>query len=184
MLHSVLQLNIGFQALISPLKISPRLCWMNYLAIVLACVGRWNLTCHGGPCIASVGNNVFHRLPLSPRHVAEAAAYLPRRRRAAALPSSAFPGPASSSTTRWRTEDIERRVREALRVIWGERADAIEAEACQILGVRTLRDYFRKPTASSPTISSATPRAAARRPSTGRSPRRPAPTRSGSTTTA
>lgn len=44
-------------------------------------------------------------------------------------------------------EDIERRVRETLRVIYGDRADAIEAEACEILGVRTLRDYFRKPTA-------------------------------------
>jgi hypothetical protein len=42
-------------------------------------------------------------------------------------------------------EDIERRVREALQVIWPDRADAIEQEACEILGVKTLRDYFRKP---------------------------------------
>lgn len=42
--------------------------------------------------------------------------------------------------------DIERRVREAIEVIWKDRADAIEHEACEILGVRTLRDYFRKPT--------------------------------------
>ncbi len=41
--------------------------------------------------------------------------------------------------------DIVRRVREALGVLWGERADAIEAEACEILGVRDLREYFRKP---------------------------------------
>ena len=44
-------------------------------------------------------------------------------------------------------EDIECRVREVLRIIWGDRADAIEAEACQILGTRTLREHFRKPTA-------------------------------------
>ncbi|MEN6481107.1 MAG: hypothetical protein ABFD29_02895 [Anaerolineaceae bacterium] len=43
-------------------------------------------------------------------------------------------------------EDFEACLREALRVIWGERTDAIEAEACQILGVRSLREYFRKPT--------------------------------------
>lgn len=43
------------------------------------------------------------------------------------------------------SEDIERRVRGALHLIWGERTDAVEAEACQILGVRTLREYFRKP---------------------------------------
>ena len=30
----------------------------------------------------------------------------------------------------------------ALAVIWGERSAAIEQEACEILGVRTLRDYF------------------------------------------
>jgi hypothetical protein len=42
-------------------------------------------------------------------------------------------------------EDIEGRVREAIQVIWGERAEAIEQEACEILGVRSLREYFRKP---------------------------------------
>jgi hypothetical protein len=41
--------------------------------------------------------------------------------------------------------DIVRRVREALAVLWGDRADAIEAEACELLGVNDLRDYFRKP---------------------------------------
>ncbi len=42
-------------------------------------------------------------------------------------------------------EDITGRVREALQVIWNERAEAIEQEACQILGVPSLREYFRKP---------------------------------------
>jgi len=42
-------------------------------------------------------------------------------------------------------EDIERRGREAILVMWGERAEAIEQEACEILGVRLLREYFRKP---------------------------------------
>ena len=39
-------------------------------------------------------------------------------------------------------EDILARVRDALAVIWGDRSSAIEQEACEILGVRTLRDYF------------------------------------------
>ena len=30
-------------------------------------------------------------------------------------------------------------------MIWKDRADAIEKEACEILGVADLRDYFRKP---------------------------------------
>jgi hypothetical protein len=42
-------------------------------------------------------------------------------------------------------DDILRRVRDVLEVIWKERAEAIEREACEILGVADLRDYFRKP---------------------------------------
>jgi hypothetical protein len=47
--------------------------------------------------------------------------------------------------------DIERRVREVIEIIWtgkdgGPTAEAIELEACDILGVKSLRDYFRKPT--------------------------------------
>ena len=42
-------------------------------------------------------------------------------------------------------DDITRRVRDALAAIWKDRAEAIEQEACEILGVKDLRDYFRKP---------------------------------------
>ena len=44
-------------------------------------------------------------------------------------------------------DDIVSRVREVLAVIWRESADATEQEACEILGIKDLRDYFRKPTA-------------------------------------
>jgi hypothetical protein len=42
-------------------------------------------------------------------------------------------------------DDIVRRVREVLELVWGERAEGIEREACEILGVRELREYFRNP---------------------------------------
>jgi hypothetical protein len=42
-------------------------------------------------------------------------------------------------------DDIVRRVREVLDLLWGERADAIEGEACDLLGVKDLRTYFRSP---------------------------------------
>ncbi len=42
-------------------------------------------------------------------------------------------------------DDIIARIRDVLSLIWPDRADAIEKEACEILGVKTLRDYFRKP---------------------------------------
>jgi len=41
-------------------------------------------------------------------------------------------------------EDLEKRVREALLAIWQGHAEAIEQETCQILGVRSLREYFHK----------------------------------------
>ena len=42
------------------------------------------------------------------------------------------------------SDDIVRRVRESLEVILKDRAAAIEMEACEILGVKGLREYFRK----------------------------------------
>lgn len=41
--------------------------------------------------------------------------------------------------------DIVRRAREVLDLLWGEKAQSIEQEACEILGVADLRDYFRRP---------------------------------------
>ncbi len=41
--------------------------------------------------------------------------------------------------------DIVRRVHDALTVIWGERVDAIQQEACDLLGVPSLREWFRCP---------------------------------------
>jgi len=43
------------------------------------------------------------------------------------------------------SDDIVRRVRDVLSLIWKERAGAIENEACAILGVKSLREYFAKP---------------------------------------
>jgi len=43
------------------------------------------------------------------------------------------------------SDDISRRVRDVLEVVWKDRADTIEKEACEILDVADLRDYFRKP---------------------------------------
>jgi hypothetical protein len=42
-------------------------------------------------------------------------------------------------------DDMIRRLRDVLEVIWKTEAYAIEKEASQFLGVKELRDYFRKP---------------------------------------
>ncbi len=41
--------------------------------------------------------------------------------------------------------DIARRVHEVIEIIWNDRSEAIENEACKILSVASLREYFRKP---------------------------------------
>lgn len=41
--------------------------------------------------------------------------------------------------------DIIRRVRQVLNLLWKDNADAIEHETCDILEVKDLTDYFRKP---------------------------------------
>jgi hypothetical protein len=41
-------------------------------------------------------------------------------------------------------EDLIGRVREVIGAIWAYLAEGIETEVCQVLGVRTLREYFRK----------------------------------------
>ena len=42
-------------------------------------------------------------------------------------------------------DDIVRRASEVFDLLWKEKATEIEQEACEILGVSDLRDYFRKP---------------------------------------
>jgi len=41
--------------------------------------------------------------------------------------------------------DLGHRLREVFTVFWQGRSEAIELEACEILGVKSVRDYFRKP---------------------------------------
>ena len=41
--------------------------------------------------------------------------------------------------------DLERRVHAALAVLWADNANAVEQEACELLGVPTLREWFRRP---------------------------------------
>ncbi|MCS7166355.1 MAG: BREX-1 system adenine-specific DNA-methyltransferase PglX [Gemmatales bacterium] len=42
------------------------------------------------------------------------------------------------------TDDIVRRVRDVFDLLWGDAAEQVEQEACRALGVRDLREYFRR----------------------------------------
>lgn len=52
------------------------------------------------------------------------------------------PGLAGSGS---HADDIVSRVREVLTLLWGERAEEIEHEASELIGAKSLRDYFRRP---------------------------------------
>lgn len=41
--------------------------------------------------------------------------------------------------------DLERHIHAALAILWGDRADELEHEVCALLGVPTLREWFRRP---------------------------------------
>ncbi len=43
------------------------------------------------------------------------------------------------------SEDFDCRIRDALVVLFPDSTDSIADEACELMGVKTLRDYFRKP---------------------------------------
>jgi hypothetical protein len=42
-------------------------------------------------------------------------------------------------------DDVVRRIRDVLHLIWGDGAEGIEREACEMLGVRELGEWFRNP---------------------------------------
>ncbi|MBS1808656.1 MAG: BREX-1 system adenine-specific DNA-methyltransferase PglX [Acidobacteria bacterium] len=113
---------------------------------VLGCAfGRWDICFATGEKRAPDLSDPFAPLPRCPPGMLQNEQGLP------AAPSdvpSNYPlrisWPGILVDDKGHAEDIERRIREALQVIWQDRFDAIEQEACEILGVKTLRDYFRK----------------------------------------
>lgn len=42
-------------------------------------------------------------------------------------------------------DDVVRRVDDGLEFVWEDQAETVERQACDMLGVKALRDYFRKP---------------------------------------
>jgi hypothetical protein len=115
----------------------------NLVDYLVGCVmGRWSL----GAGEPKYGGSVFD--PFAPLHVCPPGML----QNSAGLPATPADVPADYPLRiSWpgilvddpgHPEDVVGRVREALAVIWPENHDAIEQEACQILGVASLRDYF------------------------------------------
>jgi hypothetical protein len=107
--------------------------------------GRWDIRFATGERQPPELPDPFAPLPACPPGMLQNAAGLPA---APADVPAAYPlrisWPGILVDDAGHAEDIVRRSEEALRVIWPERWEAIEAEAGEILGVRLLRDYFRR----------------------------------------
>jgi hypothetical protein len=110
--------------------------------------GRWDLRFATGEKPAPPEPDPFDPLPVCPPGMLQNADGLP------AAPAD-VPGdyplriswPGILVDDKGHAEDIETRVHEVLAVVFPDRVDEIAREACEILGVKSLREFFRKPAA-------------------------------------
>ncbi len=119
----------------------------NVISYAVGCaVGRWNICFATGVHQAPELPDPFAPLPVCPPGMLQNADGLPAEPKN--VPADyplriSWPGIIVDDENH--PEDIIARTREALELIWQERAEAIEQEACELLGVKTLRDYFHRP---------------------------------------
>ena len=116
--------------------------------VIGATFGRWDLRFATGDKHAPPEPDPFDPLPVCPPGMLQSADGLPSN---PADVSAGYPlrisWPGILVDDKGHDEDIEARVREVLTVVFPGRVDEIAHEACGILGVKTLREFFRKPTA-------------------------------------
>jgi hypothetical protein len=115
-------------------------------------VGRWDIRFATGERQSPELPDPFAPLPVCPPGMLQNAAGLPAGREdvPADYPVKYIPWDGILVDDPEHPMDIERRIREVIEIIWtgqngAPNAAAIEAEACELLEVRSLREYFRKP---------------------------------------
>jgi hypothetical protein len=115
------------------------------VAYALGCAyGRWDIRYALGQCTRSASLTPFDLLPICSPGMLKGDAGIPETSAPIGYPFR-INGDGILVDDAEHRDDIERRVRDFLELIWKKRAEAIEKEACEILGVKELRDYFRKP---------------------------------------
>jgi len=128
-------------------SVSPKECAKRQFSYFLGCVfGRWEIRYATGKRQPPPLPDPFDPLPVCPPGMLQNSEGLPAESKD--VPADyplriSWPGILVDDNSN--PEDIAGRVREAIEVIWKERAEAIEQDACEILGVKTLRDYFQRP---------------------------------------
>jgi hypothetical protein len=119
----------------------------DLLAYALGCaLGRWDIRYTTGERPAPEPPDPFAPLPVCPPGMLQNTAGLPAA--PGDVPASyplriTWPGILVDDEEH--PEDIERRMREVLAVLFPGHADAIADETCTLLGIKSLRDWFRKP---------------------------------------
>ena len=114
--------------------------------------GRWDIRYVTGEQAAPELPEPFTPLPVCPPGQLQNSQGLPARPEdvPAAYPLKNIPWAGILVDDESHQCDLVARVRQVIEIIWtgsagSPSAEAIEHEACEILGVRSLRDYFRKP---------------------------------------
>jgi hypothetical protein len=147
----------SFAALLNGRKVAPKAFALEFtqslVSIALGVAfGRWDIRYATGEQAATELPDPFAALPVCPPGQLQNAQGLPAGPEdvPATYPLKNIPWDGILVDDTNHPRDIERRVREVIEIIWtGEEgsptAESIELEACEILGVKSLRDYFRKP---------------------------------------
>jgi len=119
--------------------------WVSYA--VGSAFGRWDIRYATGQQSAPVLPDPFAPLPICPPGQLQTAQGLPAGPEdvPTAYPIR-IPWDGILVDDEHHPRDVIDRVREALRVIWKDRTESIEQGACETLGVKSLRDWFRRPT--------------------------------------
>jgi hypothetical protein len=145
-----------FAAILYERKIAPKVFTHEYtqslISIALGCAfGRWDIRYATGEKTAPELPDPFAPLALCPLGQLQNAQGLPARSEDvhAAYPvriswDGILVDDPGFDGGQLHKEDIVRRTREVLNVLWKDKAQDIEQEACDILGVADLRTYFRK----------------------------------------
>ena len=112
--------------------------------------GRMSVLCARRPSEHDSREDLFSALPVCSPAMFQAADGLPAGSTPADYPirvswSGILVDDPGLDDDRPHPEDIVRRTREALEVLFPDRADEVEQEVCASLGCRSLRDYFRAP---------------------------------------
>ena len=125
-------------------------CLLTYFLGVA--IGRWDIRYATGEQAAPELPDPFAPLPVCPPGQLQNAQGLPANPEdvPASYPLKNIPWDGILVDDPNHPLDIEHRVREVIEIIWngkegGSSAESIEHEACEILSVKSLRDYFRKP---------------------------------------